>query len=166
MYCIKTGQESHHCFLVQVVSLIMLQYCPLLGILFLELFVLCYARSLGVNTWMKRRRGELNRHFTERDFEWGHHCISHNIKGERKKGDSGYKCPSFKPWGLWCWLSCQTSPGFSESRVCEGPDEADLLPSLSRLGLRQTLLHLLLQRHEGLPGQPSRPGPRVAEPYR
>lgn len=60
----------------------------------------------------------------------------------------------------------QPPPGFFESRVHEGPDEAGLLPSLSRPGLRQTLLQLLLQRHEGLPGQPSRPGPRVAKPYR
>ena len=52
-------------------------------------------------------------------------------------------------------LSCQTSSGVSESRVQEGPNEAGVLPPLSRPGLRQALLQLLLQRHEGLPGQPS-----------
>lgn len=69
-------------------------------------------------------------------------------------------------WGRWCWLSSQTSSGVSKSRVQEGPNEASVLPPLSRPGLRQTLLQLLLQRHEGLPGQPSWPGPRVAEPHR
>lgn len=58
------------------------------------------------------------------------------------------------------------SPGLSQPRVHQGHDEAGLLPSLPRPGLGQTLLQLLQQRHEGLPGQPGWPGPGVAEPHR
>lgn len=44
-------------------------------------------------------------------------------------------------WGFMILTpSVHPPPGLFESRVCEGPDEAGLLPSLSWPGLSQTLL--------------------------
>lgn len=66
---------------------------------------------------------------------------------------------------LYVPLPVQPS-GLAQSRVSERPDEAGLLPLLSRHSLCQTLLQLLFQRHEGLPREPGGPGSRVAEPDR
>lgn len=114
-----------------------------------------------------RSQEKLISHLTK---QWSN---KHAIKGgatepcSHHKGHRRHDRASFHYWFFWCDdLSCPPTPGSSEFRMCKGPDEAGLLPSLSWPGLGQTLPQLLLQCHEGLPGQPSRPGPRVAKPDR